>query len=225
MVSRAAIIIAGGQGSRLGGIDKPQLSINGLSMRARVAGAAIAALGLPCRIVVVGAEGSDLRAAPFTIDGVETIRTLEEPRFSGPVAGLAAAVDELSDLGGEADVLVLGGDMPTLSAELLQHVLGEGADGSAPADSTAVRGIEDSSGHLQFLCAAWPLGVLRTTLNEVRGNGGDWMGLSLRRLYGQLAPARLTIRPALDGVDDAVSDVDTAEDLQRARIAVERTTP
>ncbi|MDK7764268.1 NTP transferase domain-containing protein, partial [Prevotella bivia] len=63
MVSRAAIIIAGGQGSRLGGIDKPQLSINGLSMRARVAGAAIAALGLPCRIVVVGADGSDLRAA------------------------------------------------------------------------------------------------------------------------------------------------------------------
>ena len=78
----AAIVIAGGRGTRMGGIDKPGLAIGGSTLRERAMAAARSAGLAP--ILHLGPE----------VDG-------------GPVAALAAGVAEL-----DADaVVVLAGDL------------------------------------------------------------------------------------------------------------------
>lgn len=217
-----AIILAGGRGSRLGGVDKPQLEVAGSTMRARTAAAALGALGRPTQMIVVGAPGDDLAAPPFTDEGVHTAQLLEDPPFSGPVAGLAAglerALEDSADafhttpdaLPARTPVLVLGGDMPNLTAHALRTLV------EHPEQDT-VRSLADSTGHLQFLAAAWPLSLLADALGTLRRPDTDWQGCSLKRLYAAVPPSRITICPLEQNVDEIVADVDTPDDLDRVR--------
>lgn len=220
------IIVAGGRGSRLGGVDKPQLIVGGQTMRARVAAAGIGALGRPVHVVVVGAPGDDLAASPFTDNGVHTAQVLEDPPFSGPVAGLAAGLERaLEDAAARADahlapngalpgstpVLILGGDMPHLTAEALRPLVNH-------PDREVVRSCADPTGHLQFLAAVWPLSVLSDALGTLRRPETHWQGCSMKRLYSAVPPGSITVCH----VEDAgaiVADVDTPDDLDRARRA------
>ena len=129
-VTGAAIVLAGGRGSRMGGVDKPTLEVEERSMRASALLAARSALGAD-------------------VQSVGAVCVREEPPFSGPVAGLARGLAELERLGSTDEVvLVLGGDMPWLEPCVLGALLNECAE--APRK---VAGAVDAGGRRQFLRA------------------------------------------------------------------------
>jgi molybdopterin-guanine dinucleotide biosynthesis protein A len=98
----AAIVLAGGEASRMGGVLKPLLPVKGEPILARV----LRALRDADRIVVVGPD--ELRAAM----PAAAVLTRENPPGGGPVRGLAAGWA----LCREADeVAVVAADLPFLS--------------------------------------------------------------------------------------------------------------
>ncbi|SDI05578.1 Molybdopterin-guanine dinucleotide biosynthesis protein A [Arthrobacter subterraneus] len=111
-----AVVLSGGRSSRLGGVAKSSLQVDGRSLLARTC----ASLGAARRLVVVGASTPDVPA------GHEVIR--EDPPFGGPAAAVSAAVAHL-----RADpapwVLLLACDMPDISRALPALVAGAGAGG------------------------------------------------------------------------------------------------
>lgn len=100
-----AVVLSGGRSSRLGGVPKSSLRVDGTSLLVRTCDALAAAR----RLVVVGGPSPDLPAR------AELIR--EDPPFGGPAAAVRAAVVHL-----EEDpapwVLVLACDMPRISDAL-----------------------------------------------------------------------------------------------------------
>ena len=220
-VTGAAIVLAGGRGSRMGGVDKPTLEVEERPMRASVLLTARSALGEDAPLVLVGEQGADVQSI-----GAVCVR--EEPPFSGPVAGLARGLAELERLGSTDEVvLVLGGDMPWLEPRVLGALVHECAE--APEK---VAGAVDAGGRRQFLCAAWPRTVLARALSHVAGEGGSLVGASAKSLYralGELTPEPVQsawldvgtlagasgLAPEL--VARSLSDIGSPEQLEQAR--------
>lgn len=198
----AAVILAGGAASRLGGTDKTRLPIAGASVLERV----LRAAPVGRRIVVgpSGADGGDLAAR----HGARFV--LEDPPRSGPLAALARGVAEISEGPDEETVLVLGGDMPLLRPETLRVLA------ARSAETGRVVALESKDGHVQFLGAAWPLGRIRAALAEIEHTGGGWADLSLRRLYGTLADEELVSLPV---TGSEAADIDTPDALDQVRRA------
>ncbi|MGP9539475.1 nitrilase-related carbon-nitrogen hydrolase [Brachybacterium sp. AOP43-C2-M15] len=198
----AAVILAGGASSRLGGTDKTRLPIAGATALERVLRAAPVG-----RRIVVGPSGED---GDVLAERHGARFVLEDPPRSGPLAALARGVAEFSEGPDEATVLVLGGDMPMLRPETLRALA------ERSAETTSVAALEAEDGTVQFLGAAWPLGRLRAALAEVENPDGGWAGLSLRRLYGRLGEEELATVP-VTGAEG--SDIDTPDALAQVRRA------
>ena len=198
----AAIILAGGASSRLGGTDKTRLPIAGATALERVLRAAPVG-----RRIVVGPSGEDgdVLAARH---GARFV--LEDPPRSGPLAAVARGVAEFSEGPDEATVLVLGGDMPMLRPETLAALA------ARSAETARVAALEGAEGQLQFLGAAWPVGRLRAAFEAIERPEGGWADLSLRRLYAQLREEELLTVPAT-GAEGA--DIDTPDALAQVRRA------
>ena len=118
------IVVAGGAGRRMGGVDKAALVVDGITLLDRVLGAARPVCD---RLLVVGPN------RPTDVAGVTFV--MEDEPGGGPVpavaAGLAAAPD--------ADVvLVLAADLPLLGAGHLRSLLAAldaaGAEAAAADD-------------------------------------------------------------------------------------------
>lgn len=190
MAGFAAVVLAGGQGRRMGGRLKPALPVAGEAMLLRV----LAGLKHARPRIVVG----PLELVPLLPPG--TSLTVEEPPGSGPVAGLAAGLALLPDA---EKVAVVGGDLPFLDAttmELLRSSLGVDHDGAVLVDDT---------GQPQWLCGVWWRAALRDRLTRL----GDPTGRSLRELVAGLRVAHVS--SPLPG-PPAWFDCDTADDLQLA---------
>lgn len=214
----AAIILAGGRASRLDGTAKPLLEVGGRTLLDR----AIAAVDGCDPIVVVG---------PPAPTRVRVVWTRETPEFGGPVAGIAAGL-ALVDT---ADVLVLAADLPNAEgavALLRRHpplsadakddapsttgkdsTTGKGGDDDAPSTNGA-HGIDgvcliDASGRMQWLVGRYRTDALRSAAAALPDGGRD---ASLRSLLARL---RISAIPA----GDLATDVDTWDDLERARAA------
>jgi molybdopterin-guanine dinucleotide biosynthesis protein A len=99
----AALVLAGGQASRMGGGDKPLLTVGDRSMLASV----IAALDLPH--TAISANGDPARFAAFGLP------VLQDGPFQGqgPLAGLLAGLDWAASIGMDA-LLTAPGDTPFL---------------------------------------------------------------------------------------------------------------
>jgi molybdopterin-guanine dinucleotide biosynthesis protein A len=113
----AAVILTGGTGSRLGGVDKASLEVAGLSLLEH----ALAAVTKADEMVVVGPEVPTSRDVRFV---------REDPPGEGPLAGVAAGVAALT---GVPDlVVVLAVDMPYVTAGTVARLLAaaEGVDGA-----------------------------------------------------------------------------------------------
>jgi molybdenum cofactor guanylyltransferase len=217
-----AVLLAGGQGSRLGGRHKPGIALAGRTLLDR----ALDAVADADRIVVVGP------ATPTAGPPDPRVRwTLEHPRGGGPVAALAAglahepeppAVPEppgepdppgqdtehrLSRQDTDVDPSGQDTEVVLLAADLLGVTSGTVARlRAALAADRSADGVVlcDAGGRWQWLIGVWRLGPLRSALPaEPRGR-------SLRSVLSGLA---VTAVPELPGES---SDVDTPDDLARA---------
>ena len=184
-------MLAGGQGTRLGGGDKPALIVGQRSLVASVVRAARAAGAR--RVVVVGPP------RPWLEPGAGDLRAVrEDPPGGGPVAGLRRGLAEVSALW----VAVLAADLPFLAGEHLAALLAAGA-----AASGAV--LADESGRAQWLAGCWQTVLLRQAI-------GGYQGSSMRGLLAPLEPALLELAPGA-GEPPPWLDCDTPQDLRRAR--------
>jgi molybdenum cofactor guanylyltransferase len=106
----SGIVLAGGRSSRFGS-DKLEAFVDGERLLDR----AVAALARVASEIVVVSEPSPVRAAPIR-PGVP-VHLVEDPEpYGGPLVGLLAGLESAS----EPLVLVVGGDMPSLNADVLR---------------------------------------------------------------------------------------------------------
>lgn len=180
-----AIVLAGGRGSRLGGVDKGALRLDGATLLSR---ALDALRGMP--IVVVGPSGSWWQAHP------EVTVVREEPAFTGPAAAVIAGLGAVAP--SVREVLLLAVDVPALPAVvplLLQ----------ADADRDGVVAL-DAGGREQWLLARYRTEALRLAAARL----GDPAGAPLGGLVGALRLARLPLGADLAGDVDTVTDAERA---------------
>ncbi len=192
----AALILAGGAGRRLGGVDKALLEVAGQTMLGRVLGRLRAE---PVGAIALSANGDPARFASFGLpvlgDGVFA--------GAGPLAGLLAGLDWAAGQGAEA-LLSVPGDTPFIPAGLVEAL------GLPPA--CAVSG-EGRVAH--YLVALWPVSA-RAALRACLAGGGS-------RKVGAFAAAlgmREVAFPA--AAAEAFLNINTATDLAAARHVAER---
>ncbi|MEV5122807.1 DUF6457 domain-containing protein [Streptomyces decoyicus] len=239
------IVLAGGAARRLGGADKPSLSVGGRPLLDRV----LAACPDAAITVVVGPRRPATRAV---------VHALEDPPGGGPLAALDAGLRHTT----APTVLVLSADLPFLTAATVRSLLEAGTrtagagmpggcsapddgrtphngreahegraphDGRAPHNGGAAAGrtarcgrtlhdgamLQDASGRDQPLVAAYRAEPLRRELARVRAEHGTLAGLPLRALMAGLLLERVP-----DATTTASFDCDTWEDISAARARI-----
>jgi molybdopterin-guanine dinucleotide biosynthesis protein A len=184
-----AVVLAGGEGRRMGGVDKPGLAVGGRTLLERVA-AVVRSHCPDAGVTVVGPRRESPRA--------RYVR--EDPPGSGPVPALRAGLPYVE----RAWFALLAADLPHLNADHLAALADAlGTDSAAEGAAGAV--FVDADGREQWLTGIWRTAAVRDALEGYRG----------RSLYGLLGPLAPHLVPLTD--DHAAFDVDTPDDLARAR--------
>ena len=80
MSALTVVLLAGGKGSRMGGVNKAELTLNGYAFRDRIL---LALISVP-QIIVVGPT--------FKAENPKISFTREQPIGGGPVAAISAAI-------------------------------------------------------------------------------------------------------------------------------------
>jgi molybdopterin-guanine dinucleotide biosynthesis protein A len=181
------VVLAGGEGRRLGGVVKPAITVGGRQLL----DIAVDALAGAHATVVVGAPLPTSRAVTW-------IR--EEPAGGGPVAGLAAALALLQS----PYAVVLAADLPFITAAAVDQLV------AASSGAAAVIAVDDD-GYDQPLIGCYDVGALRAALPA------EPHGVSMRSLVSELATGGEIIRLHLGGEPPVTWDCDTAADLTRAQ--------
>ncbi|WP_322766606.1 molybdenum cofactor guanylyltransferase [Frankia sp. Cr1] len=207
-----ALVLAGGAARRLGGVDKPALTVGGQTLLDRV----LAAVDGAREVIVVGPARRVAVTRPVRW-------TRERPPGGGPVAALAAGLELVC----APLVAVLAADLPFLTAATVAALVravggggagagaGRGAGAGAGRDATGAGRTDDDppwgallvdpAGRHQYLTGVWRTSALRARLPAVPA------GASMRSV---LAGPRVLVLPA-DG--RTTLDCDAPADLERAR--------
>lgn len=198
-----AVVLAGGRGTRLGGIDKPALRLRGRSLLERAVDAVAAAR----RVAVV-------THSPVAVDDPRVVLAAEEPRWSGPVVALATGLAAFGDDAAPLTV-VLAADLidPAVAVgELLARVDGVVARGERVDGVVAV----DPGGTRQPLLAAYLTRPLLDAVGAVSApdaaSGGR--GPSMRAVLDRLQLHEVALPW------HACADVDTPADARRHGITI-----
>ncbi len=170
MASYDAIVLAGGAGRRLGGIDKPSAFVGGRTLLEL----ALDAVPQARRIVVVG---------PRRPVAVPVQWTSETPAGGGPAAALGAGLRLVSS----ANVVLLASDLPFARTAVPRLLAALARD-----DDLHGALLVDATGRQQPLLGAYRAAALA---NAVAG-AGELHGLPVRVLFRAL---RLAEIPALGG--------------------------
>ena len=155
----SAIILAGGRGARLDGVDKAGIEIAGRTLLAWALDAVVDAR----EVVVVGDPVPTERPVTFT---------RESPRYGGPAAGLLTGLDALLDV--PDYVAVVAVDMPRLSMATMRRL----TDAAADRDGSVLVG-PDGRRQLAVVLAS-------ARLQEVRPDHEHQHDLALWRLLDPL---------------------------------------
>lgn len=190
----SAVVLTGGTGRRMGGVDKAGVEVDGRPMLVW----ALAAVEGALETVVAGPEAPTLLAQLPALSETHVAAPVrfvrEHPAGGGPAAGLLAARDALTVRA--PHLLVLAVDMPRVSTATVARLLE-----AAASREGAV--LTDADGRRQ-LCLA----VETAALDRVRPEG-DAAGLGLFRLVADLDLAEVA------PVADEACDIDTWDDLTR----------
>ena len=148
-----AVILAGGQGSRVGGEDKGLLSLGGQPLVARVCRRL---RGQADRLLVCANRNLDAYAqyAPVVTD--------PEDGFRGPLAGIAAALAACTT----PWLLTVPVDAPDLPLDLAQR-LADASESGAPRAAM-------SQGRREPLFALYPRGLADSARDALAGDAAVW---------------------------------------------------
>ncbi|MDJ1131593.1 NTP transferase domain-containing protein [Streptomyces iconiensis] len=185
-----ALVLAGGGARRLGGVDKPAVTIGGRTLLNRVLTA--------CE----GAEATTV-VGPRRATYRPVLWAREDPPGGGPLAGLQAGLAQVK----QNTVLVLSADLPFVDRGTVRELLDlrTGDEGSVVSD-----------GRDQPLLAAYATEPLRRELALLRTEYGHLSGLPLRLLLPGLRLRRVTTPSAAA----AAADCDTWDDIATARARI-----
>lgn len=185
------IVLCGGTSRRLAGRDKTRESLAGTTVMDHL----LDALPSGWPVVCVGEE----RATTRSVDWCR-----ESPAGGGPVAGIAAGLELIRDLGAATDhdaiCVVVGGDMPFAATAL--PTLVDALNAQPGLDAVLA---SDPDGRTQPLLAAYRFEALRAALPGESG-GARLMAVVDALLVGTVPCDSQT-----------VLDVDTPEALEHAR--------
>jgi molybdopterin-guanine dinucleotide biosynthesis protein A len=191
------VILAGGQGSRLGTVAKGLLKLGDVAVLDRI----VARLAPQASTLLLNLASGDTRYAGFDLAPLP-----DEPGFAGagPLAGLLAALD-WAQAHGHARIATVPVDTPFLPPDLLAR-LEDGGSGAAAAYAV-------SNGRQHPVVALWRADLAPTLRAAMTGHG-------LRRMYVWLeAVAAVPVVFAHEPVDPFFN-VNTPDDLAAAtRIA------
>lgn len=197
MTSVAAVILAGGKGERLGGVNKALLEIGGRRLLDRARGAVA---GCTPILLSVG-------ATPIDADGLRSIPDLPGDH-GGPLAGVAAAVEALRGTGVEA-LLSLAVDTPFFPhdfraralplLERVDAVIGCYGDQDYPTNGL------------------WRVAAIRSLPDELRTGSAPH---SLKRLAANLGAVRLDYRRLVD--EDPFANANTPQDIENLELRARR---
>ncbi|WP_235829247.1 molybdenum cofactor guanylyltransferase [Gulosibacter macacae] len=180
-MQRAAIILAGGRGSRLGGVDKASVRLGGERLIDRVLAAEVAAL----ERIVVG-----------EVTEVPTARVIaESPRFGGPALAVAAG---LGALGTDAELV------DVLSCDFVHPELVVAALDNAGTDFNGDGLVLVAEGRMQWLASRIRVAPLRAALAEVQP--GD----SLRQVFAALRLQEVSVPAEVTADFDTLADIEAA---------------
>lgn len=184
----AAILLAGGRGSRMGGVHKPLLEVGGVSLLDAAIGAAREA---DCDPII--AVGDPMIAVSMPAREIRWVR--EDPPFGGPAAAIIAALPLIK----ASSTLVLACDLPLIGQAVRMLLetpfLGDGV-------------CLDASGQRQWLTGLYRVDALREAARALVAGGRD---APVRELLGGLSIASSAAS------DELVADIDTWDDLDEAR--------
>ena len=171
-----AVVLTGGSGSRMGGVDKGAIELDGVTLLERALAATVTAV----EVVVVGDQVPTTRPVTWT---------REDPGGGGPAAGLLAGLDRFlrpPDL-----VAVLAVDMPLVGPGTFARLAGslEAHDGAL---------LVDAAGKRQPLCGVYRRAALERARPEDREQEH---GLPVHRLLSTLDLLEV---PAVDREADDV---------------------
>jgi len=181
-----AVVLTGGTGSRLGGVNKSSIQVGGITLLERAITATVSA----DEVVVVGEQV--LTSRPVTW-------TREDPVGGGPAAGLLAGID-VFEVPPEL-VCVLAVDMPRVTTSTVARLL----DALTEDDHADAAVVVDEDGEQQTLAGVYRYAAL---MSARPANCEHEHGLSIRRLVSALR--MIGIR----AVGEEARDVDTWEDLR-----------
>ena len=188
-VPSAAVVLAGGRGSRLGGVDKPGLRIGSRSLLDIALDAV-----RDCPTVVVGPA----RQLPAGV-----IPAREHPVGGGPAAALATGIAALPALPPGAVVAVLAAHLPAIGTATIGRLTAALAAGEAGGTEGAV--LVDADGRRQYLIGVWRLDRLQAAI----ARRSDWHEQPLRRLLEPLHTAEIA------ALELETADVDTPQDWRQ----------
>lgn len=195
------IILAGGSGSRLGGVEKAMLRFKGQTYLARAIAAVATSVG---EIVVVAAAGQAIDPGAFSTSiPLRVVR--DTTAGAGPLAALADGL-RAATLDGAAIAVIASCDVPRLSSDVVRLLVGSLANAGEDCDWA----VPEVGGHPQVLLSAIRTTALAAIESHLASGRRDVRGM-LSKLR-----TRLIDEGQLRRVDPALAsfhDIDTAEDL------------
>ncbi len=183
-------MLAGGAGSRLGGVDKSRIVIDDDEIGARTIVTAL--LAGASEVVSVGGDTQALANQGWL--PVEDLWPGEGP-LGGLITALRMATHDL--------VVVVGCDQPDLTAEGLTALVAAMVDSTDPLDAV----LTEVAGFPHVTHSVWR----KATAGEL----SVAFDAGTRSVKSVLASLRLSMRPALP--DDSIADIDTPADLDARR--------
>ena len=141
MTDLVAVILAGGDGRRIGG-DKPNIMLDGRSLIDRAIDH-VSRWRIPARLSV---------REPGQTCTTRLAEVLDDPRFDGPVGGLLGALAWAEEFGARR-VITIACDMPYLPCDLMHRLDGAAAQSGRPAVATSLQ-------RRHPVCSVWPIDCL-----------------------------------------------------------------